>query len=103
MSCAADLEDIEFTAEQLQMLTNVDMASDVSLEALALEVGTVKLLKGRLEVDEDGSTIVVHGGHDYDADTDTVSVSSKGGSMAAPDGLLVNADGEVCVLTVLRC
>lgn len=79
-----------FTPEQLEALAEAGRGSEVDLNDLALDAATIKLTKGRLDIAEDGSTVVVRGGHDYDADTDTVTVKS-----ATPDGLLVDADGEV--------
>jgi hypothetical protein len=81
---------VTFTPEQLEALAKAGRGNNVDLTDLALDAATIKLTKGRLDTAEDGSTVVVRGGHDYDADTDTVTVKS-----ATPDGLLVDADGEV--------
>jgi hypothetical protein len=88
--CGAGLNSVTFTPEQLEALAQAGGGSEVDLNDLALDAATIKLTKGRLDTAEDGSTVVVRGGHAYDADTDTVTVKS-----ATPDGLLVDADGEV--------
>lgn len=71
----------------------------MSLEKLALEANTVSLSKGRLDLDDDGSTVIVRGGHEYDADTGVVSVSKQPAVRGRPDGLLVDESGEVCLPT----
>ena len=80
-----------FTTEQLEALTKGAAGGDgdLALGSAALEAGTVKLAKGRLDTADDGSTVVVRGGHEYDAATDTATARS-----ASPDGLLVDAAGE---------
>lgn len=62
------------------------------------EDGTFELQKGRLDVSGDGSTVVVRGGHEYDSETGTVTVTSP--LEQGPDGLLTDADGIVSFLPI---
>lgn len=95
----AELDGVKLTVEQLRALKEAGTDRPIALEGLGrldFEDGTFRLTKGRLDVDEDGSTVVVRGGHDYDHGTGTVSVTDGSKSTrGAPDGLLVGSDGSV--------
>lgn len=85
--------------EQLAVLAEAGAPSVAVAGAEVDEVGTFQLQKGRLDVTDDGSTVIMRGGHDYDSDTGTVTVSTP--LEQGPDGLLTDSDGVVRPLPML--
>eukprot|EP00892_Ulva_mutabilis_P005087 jgi/Ulvmu1/2950/UM149_0033.1 len=85
---SAGLADMVLTPEQLAVL------AEAGAPAAAVDGdGTFELQKGRLDTTDDGSTVIVRGGHDYDSETGTVTVTAP--LATGPDGLLTDADGMV--------
>lgn len=89
----AGLEDMVLTPEQLAVLAEAAAPPPTVAGAEVDEVGTFQLQKGRLDVTDDGSTVIVRGGHDFDSETGTVTVSTP--LEQGPDGLLTDSDGVV--------
>lgn len=90
--CVGAAGDVLFTPAQLLALAAAAGAPDAGVPAEGSDE-TVRLTKGRLERDDDGSTVVVRGGYEYNADTDIVTVSRP--LPSGPDGILTDANGEV--------
>lgn len=79
--------------EQLAKLAQAGITDGSKVTIADPDDVTFELQKGRLGKDDEGSTVVVRGGMDYDSETGTVTVNSPLGT--GPDGILVDADGKV--------
>lgn len=99
-SMCSGLEDMVLTPEQLSKLAEAGLPDGTKVTIAEQDDVTVELQKGRLGKDEEGSTVIVRGGMDYDSDTGTVTVNSPLG--AGPDGILVDAQGKVLLLATSR-
>lgn len=91
------------TPEQLAVLAEAGAPPAGAAAAEVEDDGTFQLQKGRLDVSEDGSTVVVRGGgHEYDSETGTVTVTTP--LSQGPDGLLTDSNGVVRPPSpLLRC
>jgi hypothetical protein len=85
------------TPEQLSALAEAGFPDGSKVTLADQDDVTFELQKGRLDRDDEGSTVIVRGGHDYDSETGTVTVTSP--LEEGPDGLLVDENGKVHHLT----